>query len=91
MAAIRTFEFEILGSLFTRDKGLATDFALVLAFSAIIVIKVMMRSATNRTGNIFRDGLTVTTLDRLELFAEFLLIVGDENLPVLLNERNNCW
>ncbi len=48
-----------------------------------------MGSVTKRTGDVLGDGLAVTALNRFELLAVLPFVIGDEELPILLNEGNN--
>ena len=76
MATVRAFEFQRLFDPLTGDKGLATDFALKLTIAAIIIVKIVMRSATNRTDRIFRDGFTISSLNRFDFFLVLPFVVS---------------
>jgi hypothetical protein len=51
----------------------------------------MMRSTTTRTSRILGDGLSVSTLNRLEFFAILPFVVGQQKLPVLFDKRDDGW
>ena len=72
---------------FTGAEGLTTDFALVLSVATIIVIDVMVRSTTQRADGILGNGFAVTTLNRLNWFAVFPVIVFQKELLVLFDKR----
>ena len=85
--AIRTHEPNGRGNNLPRDERLATDLALVLPVPAIVIIEIVVRSATEGTDNILRDGFPVTPLDRSDGLAILPEIVLEEELPVLFDER----
>lgn len=55
MTAVRTEETNGSGDGFPAGESLSTDLTLILAVAAIIIIDVMMRSATERADDVFRD------------------------------------
>jgi hypothetical protein len=69
VSAIRAYEAERRGEKFSRDERLAADLALVLPVAAIVIIEIVVRSATEGTDGILRDGFAVTALDRPDGFA----------------------
>ena len=71
---------------FAGRESLTADFALVLTVSTIIVINVVMRSTTQRTDGIFGNGFAIATLDRLNRFLIFPVIVFEKELPVLFDK-----
>ena len=73
------------------DEGGAAYFALILTMAAIVVIKVNVRSAADRTNFFFRNRPTLATTDRLKLLAIVMFVVSDEELPVLFVERDDLW
>ena len=87
--AIRTHEPNRRGNNLPGDKRLATDLALVLSVPAIVIVEIVVRSATEGTDNILRDGFPVTPLYRFDGFAILPKIVLEEELPVLFDERLN--
>ena len=86
---IRTHETDRRGNNLPRDERLATDLALVLSVAAIVIIEIVVRSATEGTDNISRDGFAVTALDGSDGFAILPEIVLEEELPVLFDEWLN--
>ena len=55
MAAVGTEETDGSSDIFPAEESQSTDLALILAVAAIIIIDVMMRSATERADDVFRD------------------------------------
>ena len=74
---------------FAGNESLAADFALVLAIAAVIIVDVLVRGATERTEDIFRDRPAITSLDGLKGLAILPEIVFKEELPVLFDEGFN--
>ena len=72
--------------LFAGNESLAADFALVLSVAAVIIVDVMMRGATERTDDIFRDRPAIASLDGFNGFAILPEVVFEEELPVLFDE-----
>jgi hypothetical protein len=91
MAAVRALEFEWLGSPFTGDEGLRADFALILSIATVIVIEIVMGSATDRTDSVNRNGLTIATIDRLKWFSVFNRVVLQQLPPVLFLKLTDDW
>ena len=89
--AIRTHEPNGRGNHLSRDERLATDLALVLSVPDIVIVEIVVRSATEGTDNILRDGFSVTPLDRSDGFAILPEIILEEELPVLFDEWKNDW
>lgn len=87
MTAVRTEETNGSGDGFPAGESLSTDLALILAVAAIIIINVKMRSATERTDDVFRDGSAGSSLNWSDRFVVFPLIVFEKELPVLSEER----
>ena len=71
---------------FTGRECLSADLALILTVTAIVIIDVMMRSTANRANSIFRDGLTITTLNRFNRLSILPLIEFEKELPILFVE-----
>lgn len=86
MAAVGTEETDGSGDIFPAGESLSTDLTLILAVAAIIIIDVMMRSATERADDVFRDGSVGSSLNRSDRFVVFPLIVFEKELPVLSEE-----
>jgi hypothetical protein len=63
MSAIRTEKYHGFVSMVAFVEILAADFTLKLASAAIIVVNVVMGCTTPGTRNIFRYGLSVTSLN----------------------------
>ena len=74
---------------FTGAKGLTTDFTLVLAVAAIVIVEEMVGSTTQRTDSILRNGFAVATLNRLNGLAILPQIVLQKELPVLFDKGFN--
>ena len=87
VAAVRAYKAERRGDNIAGDKGLSTDFALVLPIAAIIVVEVVVRCPTKRTEDIFRDGFSIAALNGSDRFAVLPEIVLKKELPVLFDER----
>ena len=87
--AIRTHEPNGRGNHLSRDERLATDLALVLSVPDIVIVEIVVRSATEGTDNILRDGFPVTPLDRSDGFGILPKIVLEKELPVLFDEWLN--
>jgi hypothetical protein len=68
------------------DEGSTADLAQVLAATAGIVVEVLMRSTADRTGLVLRDRSTAPAADGLQFLAVFMLVVCQEELPVLLEK-----
>ena len=89
MTAVRTSVVNRLGVNFTANECCAADLALVLAMTPIVVVKIMMRSTTNRAEFVVRNLAVVAALNRLQIFAVFVLVICDQKLPVLFKERDD--
>ena len=89
VAAVRAYKAERRCDNLAGDKGLPTDFALELPIAAIIIVEIVVRSATEGTDNILRDGFPVTPLDRSDGFGILPKIVLEKELPVLFDEWLN--
>ncbi len=89
MSAVRALEFKTFGDLLTGNKGLTTNFALILAITTIVVVKIMMRGTAKRTSGIFRDRLAVASLNRFDLLLILPFIVGQQKLPILFYKGND--
>ena len=87
--AIRTHEPNGRGNHLSRDERLATDLALVLSVPDIVIVEIVVRSATEGTDNILRDGFPVTPLDRSDVFGILPKRVLEKELPVLFDEWLN--
>ena len=88
---VRTKKTHWSRDIFTCDKGLTTDFALVLTVATIVIVKVMMWSSTERTDGIFGDGFPISTLHRFYGFTILPLVVFEKELPVLFDEWFYDW
>ena len=84
--AVRTDKTDGGRDLFTGNESLAADFALVLSVAAVIIVDVMVRCATERTDDIFRDRSAITPLDGFDGSAILPEIVFEKELPVLFDE-----
>ena len=73
------------------DECGAADLALVLSVTAVVVIKIHMRSAADRANFIFRNRLAVAAADRLKDLLVSVFVVGNEELPVLFVEWDDDW
>ena len=89
MATIRTLVLDRFGVNAPVDEGGAADLALELAFTAVVVVEVLMGSAADRTDLVLRNSMTTATADGSELLAVSVFIVGDQEFPVLFEEREN--
>jgi hypothetical protein len=87
VAAVRACKAKRRGDNIAGDKGLSTDFALVLSVAAIVVVEVVVRCPTKRTEDIFRDGFSIAALNGCDRFAVFPEIVLQKELPILFDER----
>lgn len=87
MAAVGTHDTDGGSGLLTGDESLAADFALVLPIAAVVVIEVQMGSPAERADGILRDVFPIAALDRFHSLAVFPLVVFQEELPVLSDER----
>ncbi|EYE87256.1 hypothetical protein Q428_14285 [Fervidicella metallireducens AeB] len=74
MSAIWAFRFKRLSGKLSCNKGLPTDLALKLTFSAIVIVNIMVRRTTYRANSINRNRLTIASLDSLKGFSVFKLI-----------------
>ena len=63
-STVRTFVSHRSGMDFTADKGGTTDFALVLSITAIVVVKIHVRSTTDRTDFGLGNLMTATSFNR---------------------------
>ena len=84
--AVRADKADRGRDLLAGNESLAADLALVLPVAAVIIVDVMVRSATERTDGIFRDRPAITSLDGFHGSAILPEIVFEEELPVLFNE-----
>jgi hypothetical protein len=91
VTAVRALVLHGFGMDIAADKSSAADLALVLAMTAIVVIKVVVRRPADRTNLVFGDGTTIAPFNRFKLFAILVFVVGDEKLPVLFLERDDGW
>ena len=73
----------------TGTESLPTDFALVLTITAVVVVNVVMRSATDRADRVFGNGSTMASLNRLNRFFVLPKIVFQKELPVLFGKLFN--
>ena len=89
VTAVRALVFDRFGVDTAIDECGATHLALVLAFTAVVVVKVLMGSTADRAALVLRDRSPVTTADRSELPAVSVFIVGNEEFPVLLEEGDD--
>ena len=87
IAAMRTDKADRSCNHFSRCESLTTDLALVLTIATIIVIDEKMGSTTQRADGILGNGFAVATLNRLNWFAVFPVIVFQKELPVLFDKR----
>ena len=87
MAAVRAYKAQRRGDNFAGDKGLSTDFTLVLSVAAIVIVKIVVRCPTKRAAGIFRNGFSIAALNGSDGFAVLPEIVFKEKLPVLFDER----
>ena len=87
--AVRAAKAKRSGNDFTGSEGLSTNFALILTIAAVVIVDVMMRSPTKRTYDVFRNGSSITTLNRFDRFSVFPKIVFEKELPVLLDKSFN--
>ena len=86
VCAVRADKADGGRDLFAGNESLAADFALVLPVAAVIIVDVMVGSATERTDDIIRDRPAITSLDGLNGFTILPEIVFEEELPVLFDE-----
>ena len=86
VSAVRADKADGGRDLFAGNESLAADFALVLPVAAVIIVDVMMRGATERTDDIFRDRSAITSLDGFDGSAILPEIVFEKELPVLFDE-----
>ena len=89
MAAVRALVFDRFGMDTAVDEGGAADLALVLAVTAIVVVKIVMQSTADRTDLVHRNRAAASPLNRFELLAILVFVVCDEELPVLFEERDD--
>ena len=89
VTAVRALVFDRFGVDTAIDECGATHLALILAFTAVVVVKVLMGSTADRAALVLRDRSPVTTADRSELPAVSVFIVGDEKFPVLPEKRKD--
>ena len=64
MSTVRAHETDWGGNNLPSDKRLSTDLALVLSVAAIIIIEIVVGSATEGTDGILGNGFPVAPLDR---------------------------
>ena len=86
MPTVRAHETDWRGNKLPRDERLATDLALILPVAAIIIIEIVVGSATEWTDGILGNGFPIAPLDRPDGFAIFPEVVFQEELPVLFEE-----
>lgn len=86
IATMRTCKPERCCNNFTGTEGLAADFALILAITAIVVIDVMVGCPAQGTDGIFGNGLAIAALDRFNGFTILPLIVFGKKLVVLFDK-----
>lgn len=86
MPAVRANEADRRSDHLSGDEGLPTDLALVLSVAAIIIIEIVVWSATEGTDDILGNGFPIAPLDRSEGFAIFPEVVFQKELPVLFDE-----
>ena len=89
VTAVRALVFHRFGMDTTVDEGGAAYLALVLAFTTVVVIKVLMGSTADGADLVLRDMVAAPAPDRREFLAVPVFIVGDEEFPVLLEERKD--
>ena len=89
VSTVRADEADRRGDNLPRDECLATDLALILTVSPIVIIEIVVRGTTEWTDHILRDGFAVTALNRFDGFAILPEIVFKKELPVLFDERLN--
>lgn len=89
MTAIGALVFHRLGVDAAADEGGAADLALILAMATIVIVEVIVGSTADGTDLVLGDSIAAPAADRLELFAIAMLVVGKEELPVLLEEGND--
>ena len=87
VATVRTEQTHRSSNIFSSSECLTANLALILTIAAIVVVDVMMRSTTERTDGVLRNGFTIFTLDRLWLFSILPFIVFEKELPILFDER----
>lgn len=76
VSTVRAHETDWRGNNLPCNERLATDLTLVLSVPAIIIVEKVVRSATEGTDRILRDGYTVTPLygpDGFAIFPEIVL------------------
>ena len=71
------------------DERGAADLAQVLTMAAVVVVEVVMRSTADRADLALGDRVLATSSDGLDLSAVTILVVLDQELPVLLEEMEN--
>ena len=86
VSTVRAHETDWGGNNLPSDKRLSTDLALVLSVAAIIIIEIVVGSATEWTDGILGNGFPIAPLDRPDGFAIFPEVVFQEELPVLFEE-----
>ena len=69
VSTVRAHETDWGGNNLPSDKGLSTDLALVLSVAAIIIIEIVVGSATEGTDGILGNGFPVAPLDRPDGFT----------------------
>ena len=89
VTTIRTLVLDRFGVDASIDEGGAADLALELAFTTVIVIEVFMGSATDGADFIFGDSMTAAATHRFKFLAVTMLVVSQEELPVLFEERDD--
>ena len=86
VSTIRAPKADRRGNHLPGDEGLSTDFALVLPVAAIIIVEIVVWSATEGTDDILGNGFPVAPLNGSDGFAILPEIVFQEKLPVLFEE-----
>jgi hypothetical protein len=91
MVTVRALEFEWLGGMFPGDEGLKADFALILSMATVIVIEIVMGGTADRADSVNRNGLTISTIDRLKRPNMFKRVVLQQLTPVLFLKPTDDW
>jgi len=86
ITTVRTGESDWCRNNITGTEGLTTDFALELTVTAVVVVNVVMRSATKRAYGVSGNGFTIAALNWFNGFAILPLIVFEKELPVLFDK-----
>ena len=89
MAAVGTFQYHWFTGMGAGLKILPTDFTLEFTAAAVVVIDVLMRGTADRTDRIFRNGFSISTLNRADNLVITPFIISKQELPVLLFKNFN--